>query len=105
MGSTSSATVSSTCSHSLFCPVLLPFPPLFHVGLVNQGPQTGPLTPAFGDLVQTPRGLASIALEGFSEDLNEDGYVDPVAQATVPVAQPVAVAHSPQLTLLLLLHQ
>merc|ERR1711934_272148 len=49
--------------------------------LVNQGPQLGPLTPAHGDLVQTPRGLASIHLEGFSEDLNEDGYVDPVAQA------------------------
>ena len=59
---------------------------------MNQGPQTGPLTPAYGDLVQTPRGLASIALEGFSEDLNQDGYVDPVGQATVPVAvaQPVA---------------
>merc|ERR1712226_163884 len=57
--------------------------------LVNQGPQLGPLTPAHGDLVQTPRGLASIHLEGFSEDLNEDGYVDPVAQA---VAAPVAVA-------------
>merc|ERR1719343_1435716 len=63
-----------------------------HISLVNQGPQTGPLTPAYGDLVQTPRGLASIALEGFSEDLNQDGYVDPVGQATVPVAvaQPVA---------------
>jgi len=69
-----------------------------HTGLVNQGPQLGPLTPAFGDLVQTPRGLASIALEGFSEDLDQDGYVDPVAQATVPVAvahaAPIAVAHA-----------
>merc|ERR1712168_996676 len=62
--------------------------------LVNQGPQLGPLTPAHGDLVQTPRGLASIHLEGFSEDLNEDGYVDPVAQAVAPVqvaAAPAAV--------------
>ena len=65
-----------------------------HTGLVNQGPQLGPLTPAFGDLVQTPKGLRSIALEGFSEDLDQDGYVDPVGQATVPVAAPVAVAHS-----------
>merc|ERR1711890_122250 len=43
-----------------------------------------------------PRGLASIHLEGFSEDLNEDGYVDPVAQAVaapvVQAAAPVAVA-------------
>merc|ERR1719192_1949659 len=61
-----------------------------HIGLVNQGPQSGPLTPAYGDLVQTPRGLASIALEGFSEDLDQDGYVDPVGQATAPVA----VAHT-----------
>merc|ERR1712038_9237 len=58
-------------------------------GIVNQGPQLGPLTPAHGDLVQTPRGLASLHLEGFSEDLNEDGYVDPVAQAA-PVAHVVA---------------
>merc|ERR1719445_2631343 len=57
-----------------------------HTGLVNQGPQSGPLTPAYGDLVQTPRGLASIALEGFSEDLDQDGYVDPVVQAALPVA-------------------
>merc|ERR1712080_431971 len=55
-------------------------------GIVNQGPQLGPLTPAHGDLVQTPRGLASIHLEGFSEDLNEDGYADPVVQAAAPVA-------------------
>ena len=46
----------------------------------------GPLTPAVGDLVATPRGYKSLALEGFSEDLNEDGFVDPIAQAAVPVA-------------------
>merc|ERR550532_3928846 len=57
-----------------------------HISLVNQGPQSGPLTPAYGDLVQTPRGLASIALEGFSEDLDQDGFVDPVVQAALPVA-------------------
>merc|ERR1719320_2209233 len=66
-----------------------------HLGLVNQGPQSGPLTPAYGDLVQTPRGLASIALEGFSEDLDQDGYVDPVGQATAPVAVAHQVAHVP----------
>jgi hypothetical protein len=68
-----------------------------HTGLVNQGPQSGPLTPAYGDLVQTPKGLRSIALEGFSEDLDQDGYVDPVGQATAPVAvaQPIApLAHA-----------
>merc|ERR1712025_1348698 len=66
--------------------------PHLGVPLVNQGPQVGPLTPAFGDLVQTPRGLRPISLEGFSEDLNQDGYVDPVGQAAV--APPAVVGHT-----------
>merc|ERR1712012_503474 len=65
------------------------------VPVVNQGPQAGPLTPLYaGDLVQTPKGLRSLALEGFSEDLDQDGFVDPVAHAEaapVAVATPVAV--------------
>merc|ERR1712061_625995 len=67
---------------------------LFAVGLsaptthVNSGLPVGPLTPAFGDAVQTPKGLRSLALEGFSEDLNQDGFVDPIGQAVV--AAPVA---------------
>merc|ERR1712203_653358 len=55
---------------------------------VNSGVPVGPLTPAFGDAVQTPKGLRSLALEGFSEDLNQDGFVDPICQAVV--AAPVA---------------
>ena len=55
---------------------------------VNSGVPVGPLTPAFGDAVQTPKGLRSYALEGFSEDLNQDGFVDPIGQAVV--AAPVA---------------
>ena len=43
-----------------------------------------------GDLVATPNGYRSLALEGFSEDLNQDGFVDPIGQA-VPVVQTVAV--------------
>merc|ERR1719192_1282254 len=31
--------------------------------------------------VATPRGLANLALEGFSEDVNGDGFVDPIAPA------------------------
>merc|ERR1711971_1298412 len=46
----------------------------------------GPLTAAFGDLVSTERGLRPISLEGFSEDVNQDGFVDPIGQA-VPVVQ------------------
>merc|ERR1711990_662825 len=71
---------------------------------VNQGPTTGPLTPVVGgDLVATPKGLRSIALEGFSEDLNEDGFVDPIAPAApapIVVPQPIfntaPVAVAPQ---------
>merc|ERR1712184_199829 len=53
---------------------------------INQGAASGPLTPAIGDLVATPKGYRSLALEGFSEDLNQDGFVDPIGQASVPVA-------------------
>ena len=74
------------------------FPQHAALPVVNEGPVSGPLTAAYGDLVQTPRGLASLALEGFSEDLNQDGYVDPVVQAAVPaaaVAAPAVVAAAP----------
>merc|ERR1712055_649940 len=50
---------------------------------VNSGLPAGPLTAAFGDAVQTPKGLRSYALEGFSEDVNQDGFVDPIGQAVV----------------------
>merc|ERR1719232_2364158 len=60
---------------------------------VNDGPVSGPLTPAVGDLVATPNGYRSLSLEGFSEDLNEDGFVDPIAPAA-PVV-PVVAAPAP----------
>ena len=65
---------------------------------VNEGVPVGPLTPAFGDAVQTPKGLRSLALEGFSEDRNQDGFVDPIGQAVVPVVQYAAapVQHAVQ---------
>merc|ERR1712130_1087240 len=56
---------------------------------INTGAASGPLTPAVGDLVATPNGYRSLALEGFSEDLNQDGFVDPIGQA-VPVVHTVA---------------
>merc|ERR1712176_589970 len=56
---------------------------------INTGAASGPLTPAVGDLVATPNGYRSLALEGFSEDLNQDGFVDPIGQA-VPVVHAVA---------------
>merc|ERR1711894_410515 len=67
------------------------------VNTVNQGPQTGLLTPIIGDAVATPKGFRSLALEGFSEDLNQDGFVDPIAPAAPPpVAFPAPVAALPQ---------
>merc|ERR1711923_211160 len=59
------------------------------VNTVNQGPQTGPATPIIGDAVATPKGFRSLALEGFSEDLNQDGFVDPIVPAApAPVVVP-----------------
>jgi hypothetical protein len=39
--------------------------------------------------VSTNRGLRPLSLEGFSEDLNQDGYVDPIGQAVVPAVAPL----------------
>ena len=58
---------------------------------INSGVAVGPLTAAFGDLISTGRGLRPLSLEGFSEDLNQDGFVDPIAQA-VPVVHAAPVA-------------
>lgn len=62
----------------------------------------GPLTGVHhGNLVETPRGLRPLDLEGFSEDLDEDGYVDPLvpvaqrAVAPVPLAAAAPVARVP----------
>merc|ERR1712156_429567 len=68
------------------------------VNTVNQGPQTGPATPIIGDAVATPKGFRSLALEGFSEDLNQDGFVDPIvpaAPAPVVVPAPAPIARIP----------
>merc|ERR1712079_851157 len=61
--------------------------------LLQSGLPAGPLTPAWGDLVATPRGARPLHLEGFSEDVNQDGFVDPIGQAAVAVAAP-AVYHA-----------
>ena len=60
--------------------------------LLQSGLPAGPLTPAWGDLVATPRGARPLHLEGFSEDVNQDGFVDPIGQAVVaaPVVAPYA---------------
>merc|ERR1712226_1111480 len=56
--------------------------------LLQSGLPAGPLTPAWGNLVATPRGARPLHLEGFSEDVNQDGFVDPIGQAAVAVAAP-----------------
>ena len=50
---------------------------------VNSGVPVSPLTPAFGDAVQTHKGLRSLALEGFFEDRNQEGFADRIDQAVV----------------------
>ena len=40
--------------------------------------------------MSTNRGLRPLSLEGFSEDLNEDGFVDPIGQPVVYSADGVA---------------
>merc|ERR1712002_387633 len=62
---------------------------------------SGPIHPAFGDLVATKRGLRPISLEGYSEDDNQDGFVDPVgpvayAHHAIPAVAPAPLlAHAP----------
>merc|ERR1712002_16660 len=62
---------------------------------------SGPIHPAFGDLVATKRGLRPISLEGYSEDDNQDGFVDPVGQVAyahhaIPAVAPAPLlAHAP----------
>merc|ERR1711944_344298 len=62
--------------------------------LLQSGLPAGPLTPTWGDGVLTPRGVRPLHLEGFSEDVNQDGFVDPIGAAVAPVAvaAPVAAA-------------
>merc|ERR1712110_751993 len=60
---------------------------------LTSGAAAGPLHPAVGALSATKRGWRNIALEGFSEDDNQDGFVDPIAPAVV--AAPVVPYHLP----------
>merc|ERR1712241_1028721 len=57
----------------------------------------GPVHPAFGDLVATKRGLRPLSLEGYSEDDNQDGFVDPIGQAVTYAHAPV-LAHAAPFT-------
>ena len=64
------------------------------LAVAHSAPQrAGPLTPLVGDAVATPRGYRPLSLEGFSEDLNQDGFVDPIAPAA-PVVYTAPVVHA-----------
>ena len=69
-----------------------------YAAYTQTGVVAGPVAPAYGDAVATPRGLRPLSLEGFSEDLNQDGFVDPIAQAVaapaVTYAAAPAIAHA-----------
>merc|ERR1711978_806072 len=62
--------------------------------LLQSGLPAGPLTPAWGNGVLTPRGVRPLNLEGFSEDVNQDGFVDPIGAAVAPVAVAAPAVHS-----------
>merc|ERR1712158_220354 len=55
----------------------------------------GPVHAAVGDLVATKRGFRPVSLEGFSEDDNQDGFVDPVGQVAPIVHHAPYVAAAP----------
>merc|ERR1712183_1253586 len=55
----------------------------------------GPVHAAVGDLVATNRGFRPVSLEGFSEDDNQDGFVDPVGQVAPIVHTAPYVAAAP----------
>ena len=63
------------------------------VTYLASGAAAGPLTPLVGDAVATPRGYRPLSLEGFSEDVNQDGFVDPIAPAA-PVVYTAPVVHA-----------
>jgi len=68
-------------------------------GPLNQylasGAAAGPVHPTIGAVAATKRGWRNIALEGFSEDDNQDGFVDPIGPAVVaaPVAYHLPYVH------------
>merc|ERR1712083_37393 len=63
---------------------------------LTSGPAAGPVHAAVGGLVATKRGYRPIALEGYSEDDNQDGFVDPIGQvAPVVYAAPFGYAGLP----------
>merc|ERR1711862_942649 len=65
----------------------------------TSGAAAGPVHPAHGHLVATKRGFRNIALEGYSEDDNQDGFVDPIGHAApVAVAPALTYAHVPAVT-------
>merc|ERR1712021_291813 len=59
---------------------------------LTSGPAAGPVHAAIGGLVATKRGYRPIALEGYSEDDNQDGFVDPFGYAGLPYAHHVVPA-------------
>nr|XP_040569055.1 uncharacterized protein LOC121118541 [Lepeophtheirus salmonis] len=63
---------------------------------------SGPIHPVIGHgLVATAKGFRPLALEGFSEDVNQDGFVDPIGFPLLHPIHPVTrvVALEPKLDL------
>merc|ERR1712018_347674 len=66
--------------------------------LLTSGGAAGPVHPAHGPFVATKRGFRNIALEGYSEDDNGDGFVDPIGQVAPAVYTAPVVHAAPAVT-------
>merc|ERR1711978_398835 len=64
----------------------------------TSGGAAGPVHPAHGPFVATKRGFRNIALEGYSEDDNGDGFVDPIGQVAPAVYTAPVVHAAPAVT-------
>merc|ERR1711988_1027428 len=87
-----SVVVDHTNKTHIFKFKMKPFIAVAALAATAMAAPSGPIHPAHGDLVATVRGFRPVSLEGFSEDGNQDGFVDPVGQVAyaLPAVAPYA---------------
>merc|ERR1711973_718463 len=87
-----SVVVDHTNKTHIFKFKMKPFIAVAALAATAMAAPSGPIHPAHGDLVATVRGFRPVSLEGFSEDDNQDGFVDPVGQVAyaLPAVPPYA---------------
>merc|ERR1712198_695054 len=87
-----SVVVDHTNKTHIFKFKMKPFIAVAALAATAMAAPSGPIHPAHGNLVATVRGFRPVSLEGFSEDDNQDGFVDPVGQVAyaLPAVAPYA---------------